>query len=376
MYISSRFEKNICATMHLRALKKCVGTKNVTVVNLRPLHNVKNSVNLGKFSKKEKIQRFFELNTWYLSNNRIRYICNLININNIHIVFIDDSFYGKLAKAIKRKHPNVFIISFYHDIGRALYRQWLKDKGISFLHQFCAGIYGEYLTQKYSDCNLVLNKRDYNLFEKYYKKAPSSLLPMSVDSPDLCYRETKEYLFNKETHHIYILFVATYYKPNIVGLEWFVKNVFSLLPNYYRLLVVGRNMDKLTIQYKGIENMEIIGEVETLSCYYNNTDIVVAPIFEGGGMKQKTAEAFAYGIPFVGTTESLYGYEKAIDIKSENNNPIVFKADTAKEFLDSFNYIERNKIYGYHEELNTFYEANHSLQSTITVLTTILNKCL
>lgn len=370
LYVSARYDNNICATMHLRALKDI--TKNLYIVDLsNKAKPHERSLYFNQFSPIEKIQRILELNTWYLSNKRIKVICNFIKTHNISIVFIDDSFFGKLCKSIKKQNPSIKIISFYHDIGYVLYRQWLKNKGIKFIHQYIAGIYGEYLTQKYSDCNIVLNNRDKQLFEKIYKKNISSLLPISVDVPNLEIKQTNEFKFSRKYNDIFILFVGVYYFPNINGLSWFVKNIFVKLPDFYKLVVVGRNMDKLSDSYADIKNMHIIGEVSSLAGYYNNADIVISPIFEGGGMKQKTAEAIAYGKTFIGTTESLFGYEESLKIKNADL-PLVYEANTPDEFILAFKKVHNNNLYGFHPELHKLYEANYSLQNTKKILSTLI----
>lgn len=370
LYISARFENNICATMHLRALKELFN--DVFIIDLRNHNKYKDrSLDFEKFSTIDKIKRVWELNTWYLSNKRIKAICKFIQVHNISIIFIDDSFFGKLSKTIKKQNSSIKIISFYHDIGRILYWQWLKNKGFKFLPQYISGIYGEYLTQKYSDYNFVLNERDKLLFEKIYKKKVSGLLPISVEAPDLKELQTKEYQFIKMHNEIYILFVASYYFPNITGLSWFVKNVFLKLPDFYRFIVVGRNMDKLKKQYSDIKNMHILGEVASLAPYYNNADIVIGPLFSGGGMKQKTAEAIAYGKSFIGTKESLFGYEKCLKIK-KNNLPLIYNANTPNEFLYALNYIHENKLYGFHSELYNMYKTYYSLQATKNIISNFI----
>ena len=100
--------------------------------------------------------------------------------------------------------------------------------------------------------------------------------------------------------------------------------------------------------------MKIIGGVEQLAPYYNNADIVIAPLFSGGGMKQKTAEALAYGKTFVGTMESMQGYEEELEIK-ENQHSIVFSCDKPEEQIKVFEYIEKNVLYGFHKDLIAAY---------------------
>ena len=60
--------------------------------------------------------------------------------------------------------------------------------------------------------------------------------------------------------------------------------------------------------------------------YFNKTEMVLAPIFDGGGMKVKIAEALSYGLPVVTTNHGNIGYE-LVDHKN------AFIANTAEEFV-------------------------------------------
>ena len=40
---------------------------------------------------------------------------------------------------------------------------------------------------------------------------------------------------------------------------------------------------------------------------------MIAPLFDGGGMKSKTVEALSFGKIFVGTEESLFGFWEEMD---------------------------------------------------------------
>ena len=46
--------------------------------------------------------------------------------------------------------------------------------------------------------------------------------------------------------------------------------------------------------------------------WYRNSKFVVAPIFDGSGMKTKVAEALMYGKKIVGTPEAFVGYEATL----------------------------------------------------------------
>ena len=75
-----------------------------------------------------------------------------------------------------------------------------------------------------------------------------------------------------------------------------------------RLVVVGKGMDALAGELSR-ENIEVHGFVDDLDAFYYRADIMVLPIFSGGGMKTKTAEAMMFGKTIFGTAESFIGYD-------------------------------------------------------------------
>ena len=363
MFISHRVHDNVCSRIHYNALKR-INNNDVLFVDLAPEMNYSNNddyVCFGSFSLIEKMSWVFKKTTWYLSSKRINEICDLITSRNVKVIFIDDSCLGILAKTIKKRYPDVRIITFYHDVVTYLYNQSVFNNGLKFkLIMREAGILGEMNAQKYSDVNLLLNQRDAKLYYKYYGKNPEGILPMGVEEPDLENKEAAEFIFNHDIKMKYILFVGAYYQPNLDGLRWYVDNVFKWINQDYKLVVIGRGLEKIAFEYENINNIYIIGGVKELAPYYNNADIVIAPIFSGGGMKQKTAEAFAYGRTFIGTKESLQGYEDEIGLQ-DSGKTIVFSCDTAKEQIEALTQIKEENSYEYHKVLTDVYWNKYSI---------------
>lgn len=342
LYISKRFEENVCATIHYQTLKKIAGNENVYTINLSPdkkAYTAYNYIAFGKYkSKFERILRNLTLQPYTMSNAVMGQICDIIKEEKTEIVFVDESIYGKLVKKIKRNFPQIKILTFYHDIERVLYREWLGQRGIRFMPEYLVTVIGEYLNQKFSDYNLLLNERDARLFFENYHKKNEGFLPMCVPYPDFENNVISEISNDNYGDKPKILFVGNRYYPNVNGLKWFIQNVWSRISRDNYLFIVGRGLEELRGSYGVIENVVVVGGVESLAPFYINANIVIAPIFEGGGMKQKTAEALAYGKCFVGSKESLEGYYEVPEIRSCNKIVCGDSADDFVSAIKNFNF--------------------------------------
>lgn len=358
---------NAGTKMHLHTIQKIVGINNVYVVDIswNKAKEETNYVAFGKYKGKiEHLIRNLQGNTVYISNKIIKEICRRISREKIDVVFIDDSIIGRLAKKIKQQHKEIPVISFYHDVKINLYPQWLKEKGIRFVTECLTGIYNERLNQKYCDINVTLNDRENEVFKKHYHRYSDYLLPVSLDNPG----RPKEKKDRQDLHKI--LFVGKYYYPNVKGIEWFCKNVLSRLDNCYQLIVVGYGMEKL--QNSIIDSrVSIRGAVSDLTSVYREADIVIGPIFDGAGMKVKTAEAFSYGKAFVGTAESLIGYKSNIN-KLQLGNLIV-EANSPDSFADAIKELIRNGASEFNESIYEMYLTYYSDLAAEKMLREILS---
>ena len=108
--------------------------------------------------------------------------------------------------------------------------------------------------------------------------------------------------------------------PTINGLDWFLKYVLPYID--CKLMVIGREMKKYSSP-DITEKVEIIGEVEDLSVYYEMADAIICPIFIGDGMKTKTAEAMMYGKTIFATDEALEGYDTSLRVPHGEGGVVV-----------------------------------------------------
>jgi glycosyltransferase involved in cell wall biosynthesis len=78
-------------------------------------------------------------------------------------------------------------------------------------------------------------------------------------------------------------------------------------------------------EYDGKNNVTIPGLVGDVRPYLDEATVVLAPVFEGGGMRTKVLEAWAMAKPVVGTKLSFEGL-------TYNNGDLGYVADESEEF--------------------------------------------
>jgi hypothetical protein len=308
-------------------------------------------------SKIEKIEAVLHGYPPYLNKNAVTRIIETIQEKDISVVYIDNSISGQLIKRIKERYKNITIIAFFHDIEIVKMRE---DKDFSLFRKICLPVYyrNEQLTVYYSDKTIVLNERDKKLYEKEYKKLPAAIVPISIPEITNIPFEIKHY----ENEKLKILFVGVEYGPNLSGVRWLLNNVLSFITCDFEFNIVGYNMEKYRTEFEGYsDKIHVIGTVESLREWYVNADLIVAPIFEGGGMKVKTAEALSYGKHFVGCTESLEGYWEGIPDNLRNHK--IYKCDDAKGFAGAINDIAKTEFYINDIEIKKWADLNYSYQA-------------
>lgn len=308
-------------------------------------------------SKIEKIEAVLHGYPPYLNKKAVTRIIETIQEKDISVVYIDNSISGQLIKRIKERNKNITIIAFFHDIEIVKMRE---DKDFSLFRKICLPVYyrNEQLTVYYSDKTIVLNERDKKLYEKEYKKLPAAIVPISIPEITNIPFEIKHY----ENEKLKILFVGVEYGPNLSGVRWLLNNVLSFITCDFEFNIVGYNMEKYRTEFEGYsDKIHVIGTVESLREWYVNADLIVAPIFEGGGMKVKTAEALSYGKHFVGCTESLEGYWEGIPDNLRNHK--IYKCDDAKGFAGIINDIAKTEFYINDIEIKKWADLNYSYQA-------------
>ena len=200
-----------------------------------------------------------------LNKTSIESIIKEVRENNIEQVFIDGSNFGELAKALKSSNLLVKIYTFFHNVeARFFWGSFRGSPSIRSLSVFIANYLSERKSVKYSNKIICLNERDSSLLDKF----------TGIKS------------INK-TPQRFALFVGGDFYANISGIQWYVENVSAFVDIH--TCIVGRGMEKFKEKLEINDKIKVIGEVDSLEQWYLDSYLVIAPIFDGSGMKTKVA---------------------------------------------------------------------------------------
>ena len=252
-------------------------------------------------------------------------IITFLNQNqDIGYVFLSQSTLGRIAKKIKKRFGDrIKVITFFHNIEKHYAREYIKVVGLKGYYLYVASAFNEKLSVKYSDTHILLNSRDSECLYKEYKVSSNIILPVSCEDKFL-----PERILTSDNQHKIFLFVGVAFFANLNGIEWFMNKVMSNVKG--KLIIVGKGMEQYKDSWQS-DRVEVHGFVEDISEFYYKSSVVIAPIFVGGGMKTKTAEALMYGKTIVGTKEAFEGYIK--------DNRAMIECNTDEEFIFSLNTI-------------------------------------
>jgi glycosyltransferase involved in cell wall biosynthesis len=161
----------------------------------------------------------------------------------------------------------------------------------------------------------------------------------------------------------YALFVGGAFYANVAGIRWFVNQVAPHICT--RVIIVGNGFGALRTELERTGKVQVVGAVDDLSDWYGGAEFVIAPIFDGSGMKTKVAEALMFGKKVVGTPEAFSGYEAVADQAG-------WTCTTATDFIDVIERLQQEPPMAFDPALRSIYEANFSSAAALKRLQQIL----
>jgi len=240
------------------------------------------------------------------------------------VVFIDSSNLGNISRKISKINPN--IITYFIDFNLIKIFEMLFKYGPKQIFHIYALFFNEIFSIIYSKAAFMLTNREKNLLLKFYSKLKVYILPITIEDKFNDIIDINKFISPTNK----ILFVGANYYPNIIGINLFLKNVFPTLKEH-ELILVGKDLNKANIKFnKNDENrVTILSNVSDLELQnlYKNTNIVICPIFHGGGMKIKFAESLMQGKVIVASKFAAEGFDNI-----DSND--IYIADNINDFFN------------------------------------------
>jgi len=295
-----------------------------------------------------------------LNNESIAEALRLISKEQISRVFVDGSNFGGFVAMLKHKNKAVNVTTFFHNVeARFFWGSFRLHKTLHALGVLVANTLAERKAVKYSDKIVCLSERDSRLLKKLYGRCATHIAPMVLEDkcPDFFLHRDMEPPEN------FALFVGGTFYANRLGIEWFVREVSPRieLPVY----IVGRGFEKLRDKLQIPGKVIVVGAVDSLADWYRRAKFVIAPIFDGSGMKTKVAEALMYGKKMVGTPEAFSGYDEIIEKAG-------WLCETSDDFVKAIKNADSEITQSIDIELRKIYEQRYSMNAAKERLRKIL----
>ena len=245
----------------------------------------------------------------------------LIETEAIETVFVDGSNLGRFVSLLKRRSPRVEIIVFFHNAEvRFFWGAFRERMSLRALAVMVTNFLAERQAVRWSNKRVCLNKRDSEMLRRVYGRGATHIAPMALEDK----RPAGSSNIQPIAVEPFALFVGGTFYANRAGIAWYAEQVAPRVG--IKVCVVGRGFEALRQELEIPGKLEVIGAVDDLSVWYARARFVIAPIFDGSGMKTKVAEALMYGKRVIGTPEAFCGYE-------EIARQVGWMCQTADEFV-------------------------------------------
>lgn len=272
-----------------------------------------------------KIEKAWTLMHFYFDRHYLGWKRTKIDYNEYQVIFVEFTKMDYFIRDILKSGYRGKIIVRAHNVEHDFFK-------INFMAHKTFMNGAKYLISKKregymianSDLVLAITELDKKRLIELYNVSPDKvqIFPVAVN-----FAKNDKTFDGKIGNRIKCLITGSlWFGPNADATVWFLKEVYPAVKSICDLTVAGfrPNEDvKHSCQESGVK---LIDSPDDMEPYFNKTEMVLAPIFDGGGMKVKIAEALSYGLPVVTTNHGNIGYE-LVDHKN------AFIANTAEEFV-------------------------------------------
>lgn len=302
---------------NLRLLTRIVGPSAVTLYSFRPV-KVAQGVQLvvDSFLEKRRLLRVILYIFGFMRQSWPGTVFRLVRLARKSpgtTVCFDSTLYGVLVLALRMFAPSARILVVGQNVELTFCVDRVRAGAFGTVPLLPAVWLNEWLSQKLAHRIFYITETDRDTSRRIYGKARDPVvIPVTLDMER--YRAStalaakSDFGFGESG---YVLFVGSGFFANTHGLGWFITNVMPQVD--IGLVAIGRGLSAVSaIVPDGLRSrIKILDYVEDLSPYYGAARCVIAPIFLGGGMKVKVAEALMYGKFIVATSQAMIGYRSS-----------------------------------------------------------------
>lgn len=240
------------------------------------------------------------------------------------LIYIDFTKMDYAIKDIKKSGYNGTIIVRAHNVEADFFRvNFMSRKNVmTFLKYIVAKPRERYMVRA-ADCIFAITEQDRERLTELYgiSRDKIELCPVGINIPP----QEKEFK-TEISQKLRCLITGTLsFGPNVDAIMWFIDKVYPNVKDIADITVAGYKPNGELNRKCGENGIRLVDTPETMRPLFEEAEMICAPIFDGGGMKVKIAEAMSYGLPIVTTKHGAIGYDL---VDGENS----FIADSPEKF--------------------------------------------
>lgn len=280
------------------------------------------------------------------------------DINQYDAVVMDFTKLSYCLADIKNTPLYVRVHNIEYDYAK---KDLISDKSIEkFILYIFTKHHEQQIVKRANKLVTITDEDTRRLLELYGNENASKIQTVPV-----CVDAVQEYQYKKMSKPIELLITGSlWFGSNYQGVKWVLDKVVPIIKVPYHLTIAGARPNRdLKDRVSDMESIDIVDTPESMMPYFNQTDMVLVPVFDGAGMKVKVAEALSYGKAVVATSHALTGYKLEDGVN-------VFRCDDAIAFAETINsyyhYSEEQKNIFSHKSYEAFsgnYSMNNSIKS-------------
>lgn len=322
-----------------------------------------------KNTKYRVISYFLKNKSLYIEKQYSPTLCekieSLVNMSTIDVIHADHSNMARVALELSKKHKTPVGLRL-HNIEYLIWKRFYE--GLSTFSPKRLFIGQQYWLLKKletrfitnSDVSFAITKDDQRRALEIAPKANVVIASAGVDielwKPDSS--------IDKEPFSLIIATTFNWFH-NVNAVQWFLDNVQPILNSKYpdvSLRIIGKNPPDRFDDYKAI-GVDKWGYVDDVKPYFNKSQVYIAPLFVGGGIRIKILEAMSMGLPVVATDISAEGIEA-----TEEQGLI--RANTIEEYVNQIERLFDNDKLRVQlgDNARRFIEEKHTWKSNVKIM--------